>query len=362
MKTFVILVVLIAGIGIGIAVLVKYYIFRLGKAVNKEISNSYYYHSKKDIVVYSPDGNWFELGYVEMKADKNSFMPIADEFGKDKSAVFWRGIIQDVDYTTFSVDEDFIARDSMRVYSSIGYGEQLMVIEGANPKTYHLFDTGVDSWNRYWNRDDGHYFYIDRMIDADYNTFKRINNTLAIDTNSIYVITSENPSDGLQSKNIQAAAKKHINPQGEVKVLNGDYALIGHSVVLSNWKTEFAIIPFHSIDTMRVIDERNIIVNNQLISDGKVYDKIDVATFKAFHRDYFNDKNNVYYDGQQIEGANVETFEVVFEEYSKDGQHVYYKTEIVAKASPTSFKYDYATGKGKDGDLNFKDGKLVAKE
>lgn len=361
MKIYAILILLVALISI--IVFAKYYFSRLGEAVNKEISNSYYYHARKDIVIYAPNGNWFELGYVELDADKDSFRPIAEEYGKDNKSIFWRGKKQEVDYATFSVDEDFIARDSIHVYGTTDdYGKPVMaVIEGADPKTYHLFDTGIESWNRYWHRDGAHYFYMNSMIDADYKTFRRINNTLALDTNSIYVIV-HNTLGNLQAKDTQTVIKKHNNPQGEVKVLNNDYALIGSSLILSNWKTEFAIIPFPTVDTVTIIDDRNICINNQLVSDGKLYSEIDVASFKVIGRDYFKDKSHVYFDGQPIIDCDPETFEVVSEDYSKDSQHVFYKTQKLAMASPATFRYNYATDEGIDGKMKFKDGKLITKE
>ena len=357
---FVIVILLMAAAGI--VVLAKYTVFRLGKVVNEKISNSYYYHSIKNIIVYAPAGYWFELDYVELEADKNSFQPIATDFGKDNASVFWKGKKQEVDHATFHVDKEGIAMDSKHVYSMLGFTKQLMVIEGANPKTYHQFDTGVDNWNRYWTRDDTHYFYLDKLIDVDYNSFKRINNTIAIDTNSVYSIVNKQVEDSLHVEEILEVVKKVTLPDGTAKAINSDYALIGSAVILSNWKTEFAIIPFHHIDSIRVLDDRNIVVNNQLISDGKLYSEIEVATLAILHRDYFKDKYQVSFDGQLIESANPTRFEILSEDYAKDNQHVFYKNKKVENASPSTFTFDYATGLGSDGNKKFKEGKLISSQ
>ena len=361
MKTVLIIVIILLVIT-SIVVAAKYTVFRLGKAVNEKISDSYYYHSIKNIIVYAPAGNWFELDYVELESDKNSFQPISRDFGKDQTSVFWKGKKQEVDFATFTVDKDEIARDDKHVYSSSGYDKKLKIIQGANPKTYQRFDTGVDSWNRYWARDDAHYFYLDKMVDADYPSFKRINNSIAIDTNSVYAIINKQVSDSLHVKEIREVVRKVSIPKGTVKAINSDYALIGNSVILSNWKTEFAIIPFTHIDSIHVIDERNIVVNNQLISDGKLYPEIDVATFTILQRDYSKDKNHVYFDGLLIEYADPKTFEILHDDYAKDQQHVFYKNQKVEQASPASFVYDYATGLGTDGKKKFKQGKLTKTE
>lgn len=358
MKTIYLLSILFA-VGVGIVVIAKYYVFRLGKAVNEQISNSYFYHSIKNIIVYAPDGNWFELGYVELEADKDSFVPLAREFGKDNTSIFWKGEKQDVEYGAFYIDADGIPKDSKHVYSTLGWQKQLSVIPEANPQTYQRFDTEIDSWNRYWARDDAHYFYLDKKIDADYKSFKRINHTIAIDTNSIFAIVDKQLEDGGRVVEIREVIRKSAILNGAIKSINADYAQIGNSIVLSNWKNEFAVVPFETINSTKVIDERNIVVNDQLISDGKLIQGIDIPSFVVLQRDYFKDKDNAYYDAEIIPGANATNFEILSEDYSKDSKHVFYKNNLVENASAQSFTYDYATNVGTDGTKKFKAGKLV---
>ncbi len=358
MKTIVLISVLFA-VGVGIIVLAKYYVFRLGKAVNAEISNSYFYHSMKNIIVYAPDGNWFELDYVELEADRDSFVPLDRDFGKDNKSIFWKGKKQDVEYGTFFIDADGIPKDGNHVYSTLGWQKQLSVIEGANPKMYQRFDTGIDNWNRYWARDDAHYFYLDKKIDADYQSFRRINQTIAIDTNSIFAVIHKQLEDSIHVEEIREVVKKSVMLKGTIQSINENYAQIGNSIVLSNWKNEFAIIPFEAIRSTKVIDERNIFVDDQLISDGKLIQGVDIASFVVLQRDFFKDKNNAYYDAEIITGANATSFVILSDDYSKDSKHVFYKTKLVENASAQSFKYDYTTDLGTDGVKKFKAGKLI---
>ncbi len=358
MNTIVLVSVLFA-VSAGIIALAKFYVFRLGKTVNAEISNSYFYHSMKNIIVYAPDGNWFELDYVELQADKDSFVPLDRDFGKDNKSIFWKGEKQNVEYGTFYIDADGIPKDKKHVYSTLGWQKRLSVIEEANPKTYQRFDTGIDNWNRYWTRDDAHYFYQDKKIDVEYNSFKRINHTIAVDTTSIFAIINNQLEDGVRVVEVRAVIRKSPIISGAVKRINDDYAQIGNSVILSNWKNEFASIPFASISSIKVIDERNIIVNDELISDGKLIPGIDIQSFVVLQRDFFKDKNNVYYDTEIIAGANAMSFKILSEEYSKDNKHVFYKNELVENASALNFSYDYATDLGNDGTKKFKAGKLI---
>ncbi len=357
MKAIYIMVSLV--VGLTILLLVRYFVFRLGKAVDEKLSHSYYYHSIKNIIVYAPAGNWFELDYVELEADKESFEPLAEDFGKDDTSIFWKGIKQPVDHASFYIDEEGLAKDSSHVYSKIGSSQELTPIDGANPLTYHRFDTGIDYWNRYWARDDTHYYYLDKKIDADYLSFRRINQTLAIDTNSVFAIIDMQLEDSGRVTQVREVILKSKIPKGSTTTIYSNYALIGNTVILSNWKNEFAMIPFSNIITQQILDDRNIVINGQLISDGKLYPEIDVTTFTVLHRDYFKDKSKVYFGGEVIDSAEPETFEILSDDYAKDSQAVFYKNQKVEGASASGFSYDYATGLGYDGTKKFKEGKLI---
>jgi DKNYY family len=357
MKTILLLSVIFT-VGAGIVVAAKYYLFRLGKAVNAEVSNSYFYHSIKNIIVYAPNGNWFELDYVELDADKDSFEPLARDFGKDNKSIFWQGKRQDVHYATFYIDADGVARDSNHVYSTGGWQKQLAVVPIANPQTYHRFDTGIENWNRYWYRDDKYYFYENKVIEADYKTFKRINHTIAVDTNSIFAVINKQVEDSSGVKEVREVVRKSSVLSGTVQAVNDDYARIGNTIILSNWNNEFSILPFDKINSLKIIDERNIVVNDQLISDGKIIPEIDIPTFTVLHRDYFRDKNIVFHNGSVIPGALVASFEILSEDYSKDSHAVFYKNQKVEDASPATFQY-YNADLGVDGTKRFKAGKLI---
>lgn len=335
--------------------MVRYYIIRLGKEVDKTVSKSYYFHAIKKKIVYAPMGNWFELGYTELEADPTSFKTLAEEFGKDDHSIFWKGVKQPVDFASFYIDDN-IPKDNQHVYARNSTNDLLTIITIADPRTYKRFDTGVDNWDRYWFRDYQHYFYEGTKLEVDYQSFKRINNTLAVDTNFVYAIIHSHTESGITNRGV---VKKVARVTGVIKAINSSYALIGNTLILSNWKNEFNSIAFDKIESLAVLDERNILINKILIHDGKIFPDVDVESLVILDRDYFKDKTSVYYDDQLIPNAQASSFEFLSDDYSRDSENVFFKTTRLPDVVAKDFKYSFATKLGTDGRNTFRDGKLV---
>jgi hypothetical protein len=236
--------------------------------------------------------------------------------------------------------------------------DSLYVIEGADPKTYELLPTLNKVYYHYWAQDTSSIFLDGKKVDADRATFVRLNTSIATDISSIYSIE---PTGTITVGNPGATilVNRGKKPAGEVIAVNENYARIGQSIAFSGWKNNFSLLAFDQINYTHVMDERNIFVDNVLVSDGKKIEGIDKASLEIIQRDYFKDKTSVYYDAEKIPLANPQAFVVVYEEYSKDNQHVFYKRDVLKDANPNTFTYDFATGIATDGKLSFKDGQLV---
>ncbi|GCC49843.1 hypothetical protein SanaruYs_00570 [Chryseotalea sanaruensis] len=354
----VVLIVIGAGLLV-IIVLVTRFFYRIGKPVNSSISDSYYYHAWKEKIIYSPMGNWFELGYTETQADPSTFKLLSRNFGKDKQFVFWNGQKQDVDHKSFIVDEYNIAKDDIRVYYQHDYGSRLSIIEDANPKTYKPLTLEKETYGQRWGKDEKAVFLYGKKIDADGKTFVRLNQSLAMDNTYLYAIVDDYTATSGTAEDNTSVVRKNERPAGEAEALNDYYTRIGNTIILSNWKNPFSLLNFDKIGAINVIDERNVVINNTLISDGKLLPAVDVATLVIVDRDYLKDENAVYYDTDKISEADPSTFSAITEFYAKDRQHVFYKTHVLAGADPSSFTVNYATGIGTDGKLSFKDGLLI---
>jgi hypothetical protein len=328
---------------------------RLGKPVNKNLSDSYYYHARKEIIVYSPMGNWFELGYTETTADVKSFQVLARDFGKDNKTIFWKGEPQAVAYATFIIDEHGIAKDAKNVYYTVWVGKELQPIIGADPKTYQPYKLPQETYNQVWGKDDQSVFLYGKKIDVDGKTFKRINQSLGYDSLHFYAIVYHS---GIAEESTHVL-KKERNPDSQVESINDFYARANNTIIHSNWKNEFSAVRFESIDTVTVIDERNIVVNQVLVSDGKRMDAADVSTLEIVSYDFMKDKSRVYFDTQEIAGAEPNTFSHVYEYYSKDARHVYYKTGILPDINPPKLSVAHNDNSITDGRVTYKNGERV---
>ncbi|WP_288790831.1 DKNYY domain-containing protein [uncultured Elizabethkingia sp.] len=307
----------------------------VGKPVDKQKSGSYFIDSKRKIV-YCQGGSWFGVGTAHMDyADPKSFEVLAEDIAKDKDSVYFRNMTQKlVDRNSFYVDNE-IPKDRLHVYyidQTLGFG----IIKGADPKTYELVKDHIN-----WARDKDHYFYADRIINADRNTFAFINDYFLKDKDSVYV-----------SPNI-GKFKSILPNHGNVEAINKQYIRIGNTIYFPPFRQDSGVVTssFDKIDKIRVINQDIIGINNStILSRGKKfkYDQVDVNSFQLFPIDkknsvyadnpYSKDKNNVYYDEEVIPSADVKSFILMDNNFGKDAKNAYYKNELLKEVDAPSFK------------------------
>lgn len=357
MKVFLIVSAIIILFFLGI----RYFLFKIGDPVNAKVSNSYFHHYRKDLIVYSPMGNWFELGYLESDADVATFQPINKDFGKDKNNVFWKGKKQSVDYDTFEIDDFAIVKDKNHVYNLNGKSFELLeIIDGADPKTYQLLDPLLKDYRRkIWFKDAHALYYMNKKIEGDPKTFHPVNDMIAVDANFIYAIISYR-GEGLEMVEVDEVIQKHKMIEGKIHPINESYAQIGNTVVSAFTNAEFEIHTFDTIKTIRKIDYWRVIVDHILINKGVLYPDIDAESFEVIENDFSRDKNGIYYRCKKIDGAAYSSFKVISEEYSKDTKNVYFQNVIVKGANPETFKSASEYDVWEDGQNQYKAGKAIS--
>lgn len=350
MKIFLLLVSLII---VFVVIAIARYTMRLGNPVDAAKSDSYYHHRWKDKIIYSPMGNWFELGYAEIDADPKTFVVLAHEFGKDKNAVYWKGKRQQADVATFYLDENQIPKDQQHAYQlSTTWPDTMTVVPGANPAAYQPYRLEQEDYNPGWFRDD-HAFYLNgQSVEVDFHTFQRLNQVLSIDVNNIYITRNET------DKPI-TLVKSQKNPGGTAIGINDYYARVGNSILVSLWNIELIVLDLPTIESISVLDDVNIVVNSHLVSRGKLMPEVDVASLEILPQNYLRDRQHAFYYDNVIPDADPAFFEVVYEGYSKDRQHVFYKTRVLRDANPSTFKMNFAEGTGSDGVRTYRDGELI---
>jgi hypothetical protein len=355
MKAVLVILVIVVAAILG----ARYVLCKIGDPVNREVSDCYFYHYRKNIVVYSPMGNWFELGYFESDADPASFQPINTHFGKDNKNVFWQGRKQSVDYNTFTIDEFDIIKDKNHVYNTIGQFEFLEVIKGADPATYQLLDPNLEDYKRSsWFKDKNAVFYKNKKIEADALSFKPLNDAIAVDDHFIYSIIHQRGED-IYAFEVDEVIRKHKKIEGEIKVISATYVQLGNAVVSAFTKDEFTLHTFENIKSTKEINYFTIVINDTLIYKGVAYPETDIESFEPLDYSYCKDKNNVYYNGKKITGADISDFEVISPDYAKDSKNVFYKNSIVQKADPKTFKRTSEDDIWEDGTNKFRNGKTL---
>ena len=316
--------------------------------------------------------------------DPSTFIRINEAFAKDINHVyFYNEILKDADPKSFrTLDENYSA-DNQHVWCRED------IVEGANPKTFvapeksKSFDVSLNLAH------DDHDYYcgVHPLHVTDMASFKRKGDSWAVDRLNVYYI------------GLSAEIGKDIQPVGDYstfRALNHFYAADDKYVYYKNKKVDgadpktFAVLkdePDYGQDKNRVyyeargttirnlnaLQHRNMTngLSNAFHTDGKtVYNSElmampDGTDFTTLHRveryrDWYADKNRVYYQNRLLPKANPQTFKLlpshyVSEDYvsnnnkdlsySCDGNRVYYRDSLMLGVDIASFicGYDYVT-------------------
>ncbi len=295
-------------------------------AVNKQISNNYYYTKSGKEIRYSPNGNWLELGNSKLAADVQTFTPLAREFGKDKDHIFYKSTIIDteVDVSSFRVINT-LGFDKNHVYipiiqmsyitnDAITTDKKLVILEGADPKTY----TELKDWG--FGKDSKNWFYEYRLIDVDYNSFTPINRFFCKDNNNVYLRKRSN----LLSSHIDAKTFVALNDR-----YVADAKYIYDFIPWTDGKetNTLNMFAYKSLENIEYLYKEYLLFDNSVIYDGVLIKEADRKSFKVLDSDkkeYSKDKEHVFYLSNIIVGADVNTFELYESEvYAKDKNGLY---------------------------------------
>ena len=323
--------------------------------------------------------------YASMKPegyDPATFERLNETYAKDIHHVYYcNEILDEADPKSFrALDNDYSA-DSRHVW----YKED--IIEGANPTTFvapeksNSLDFSVDLAH-----DDHDYYSQDNPLHvADMASFKRKDGSWAVDCQNVYYI------------GLEAQIGKDIVPIGDYRtfrVLNHLYAADSKNVYYKNIIVEGAdpksFAPLDggnkygqdkncvyyearatSIRNLDVLKHRNMdnglyeafhtdgntVYNPELMAMPNGTDFVTIHRVESY-RDWYADKNHVYYENRLLPEAKPQTFKIfplhyVSENhvsnnnkdfiYSHDGNRVYYRDSLMLGVDIASFicGYDY---------------------
>ncbi len=153
-----------------------------GFRIDRARSDSYYQYVPSGRVFYSPNGNWFELGWNRMVVDRRSFRVLDEAVAKDCRAVYFRDKPAKVDYATFRVDHG-VYKDSLAVYQVTFSG--LQPVQVRDPATFrYLAPNGmIGRWGQ-----DRLALYLDyRFVRVDRATAQVLTENFVVDRDSLRV-------------------------------------------------------------------------------------------------------------------------------------------------------------------------------
>lgn len=228
----------------------------------RKIRSDNYYVIKDNKIYYSMWGDT-KTGKKVEGADPKTFKVLYKWYAKDKTrAYFQEKVIPNADPNSFVVLSPKFVKDNNRVY----YGN--MILRNADTKTFEVFEE-----NKNFARDKKKIYYDQEIInDADRETFRPCGkgHDWARDKNQTYCCFLK--------------AKPHIR---RIKSKNPN--------------------------SLEFVEKRypNYAKDDQYVYYfGRRIKKIDARTFEHLGRNYYKDKNSIYYETESI-NADIETFRAI---------------------------------------------------
>lgn len=312
--------------------------------------------------------------------DPSTFERLNESFAKDINHVYFcNEILEDADPKSFRALNEEYSADSQHVW----YKED--VIEGANPQTFvaPVKNNSLDFSIGLAHDDHDYYSQNHPLHVADMSSFKQIDGSWAVDRQNVYFIGME------------AEIGKDVVPIGDFRTfhaLNDFYASDSKNVYYKNKIVDGAdpktFAPLYGENNFGK-DKKRVYYKARATSirdlDALKHGNMDYGLYEAFHtdgktvynpelmampdgsdfatlhrvehyRDWYADKNRVYYENRLLPEANPQTFKVfpihyVSEghvsnnnknfDYSYDGNRVYYRDSLMLGVDVASFICGY---------------------
>lgn len=267
-----------------------------GIKVDSKLSDSYYYQPISFLIIYSPQGNWFELDYKIVSTAPWNFTVLSENIGKNKNTVFYKYHQQtNVDIESFSVIKNVI-KDKNNVCTVSE--DQLIPIPDADPKSFEYLKPSSTNTLE-WSKDNKNYYFHDKKVPVDYNTFKIVNDQFFYDKDSIYTTFNNN----IKSIDIS---------YGLIDRINNNYSRNEKTLFYYGNQGGYKKTPIRDGEQIFVISDEVVRVGDKIIYEGSILleKEVDSKTFQILSNNssYFKDKNHIYYNNKILPEADVNTF------------------------------------------------------
>ena len=271
-----------------------------------------YFRDKNNIFVikYSND---FPAGQGFIKLpniDRNSFITLSEEIGKDKNGVYY-----------FGEKINGINPNNVRVIEEMGQDNYILQSEN---NYYLTFNSNSDLYDRKNDKIEAKKI---NNLNIDFSTFKyfEILNYYK-DKNSFYY-RSDNVLKKIKSEIDVKSADKMLELNDFVKDKNNLYYFSNGKIEKINLNIDVKSLEFFDdIDSSYssyIKDRNNVYFVDNKNGKVKIVKNADKNTFQIVNRNYGVDGKNVYYNGEKLDSVGIEGLKIFDDNYLKDNKNVY---------------------------------------
>jgi len=150
-------------------------------------SKHYYYNWDKSKIIYNDHRTW--RNKTEVDVDIATFEVIKGRWAKDKNSIIYDGKKRpNIDVASFYIDDNDVPKDKYHVFTTnwAGYTDNMLVWNGADPKTFVHIRLAQSSNKEMWGKDNAHYFRKLHQVAGDYNTYEVLSEQFSKDKNKVY--------------------------------------------------------------------------------------------------------------------------------------------------------------------------------
>ena len=276
------------------------------------MGDTYYFRDKNNIFVikYSND---FPAGQGFIKLpniDRNSFITLSEEIGKDKNGIYYIG-----------EKINGINPNNIRVIEEMGQDNYILQSEN---NYYLTFNSNSDLYDRKNDKIEAKKI---NNLNIDFSTFKyfEILNYYK-DKNSFYY-RSDNDLKKIKSEIDVKSADKVLELNDFVKDKNNLYYFSNGKIEKINLNIDVKSLEFFDdIDSSYssyIKDRNNVYFVDNKNGKVKIVKNADKNTFQIVNGNYGVDGKNVYYDGEKLDSVGIEGLKIFDDSYLKDNKNVY---------------------------------------
>ncbi|WP_314394627.1 DKNYY domain-containing protein [Leptotrichia shahii] len=276
------------------------------------MGDTYYFRDKNNIFVikYSndfPDGE----GFIKLpNIDRNSFITLSEEIGKDKNGVYY-------------IDEKINGINPNKVKVIEKIGQDNYILQSGN-NYYLTFNSNKDLYDRKNDKIEAKKI---NNLNIDFSTFKYFGIfNYYKDKNSFYY-HSDNDFKKIKSGIDVGSAEKVLELNDFVKDKNNLYYFSNGKIEKINLNIDVKSLEFFDdIDSSYssyIKDRNNVYFVDNKNGKVKIVKNADKNTFQIVNGNYGVDGKNVYYNGEKLDSVSIEGLKIFDDNYLKDNKNVY---------------------------------------